>query len=183
MTSTKGMYLSLLVIIARAARVSPVPPSVASPSQPRRPFSMGGFHQIEAPRLGRPDATPPPPPPSVVASHYQVPEPMVNGFKPILGPRIPIQRRRLPESLDYGTDIITIYDVKPKKEAGDSLLRTVSSSYQVRREEKKDAKKPGRVYDDVIYDLPAEPASRDSKPAESRRSEKHDRLKGWRRIA
>lgn len=144
---------------------------------------MAGFHQVEAPRLGRPGATPPPPPP--VVERYQVPEPTVNGFKPILGPRIPIQRRRQPASLDYGTDIITIYDVNPKKlhkVNNDTMIRTVSSSFQVKRED--DEKKAGRVFDDVIYDLPVD--TQDFKPQESSvysKKVKHDRLSGWRKIA
>ena len=147
---------------------------------------MSGFHQVEAPRLAPHGATQPPPPPLPRVSHYQVPEVNVNGFKPILGPRVPIQRRRQPASLDYGTDIITIYDVKPKKGSrSDSVTRTVSSSYQVRREDKNEEKKPGRVYDDVIYDLPVD--ARDFKSEESRQplvqTVKRDRMNGWRRIA
>lgn len=144
---------------------------------------MAGFHEVQAPHLGRPGATPPPPPPLV--PRYQVPEPTVNGFKPILGPRIPIQRRRQPASLDYGTDIITIYDVNPKKlhkVNNDTLIRTVSSSFQVKREDKE--KKAGRVFDDVIYDLPVD--TQDFKPQESNvytKAVKHDRLSGWRKIA
>lgn len=144
---------------------------------------MAGFHEVRAPQLGRPGATPPPPPP--VVPRYEVPEVNVNGFKPILGPRIPIQRRRQPESLDYGTDIITIYDVKPK--GNDTMLRTVSSSLQVKREDP-DEKRAGRVYEDVIYDLPVE--TQDFRPEESshelkaeKQQQPHDRLKGWRRIA
>lgn len=89
--------------------------------------------------------------------------------------------------MDYGTDIITIYDVKPNKVHkvnNDTLLRTVSSSFQVNREDSGDVKKEGRVYDDVIYDLPVE--TQDFKPQESSvlpKHVKHDRLSGWRKIA
>lgn len=169
----------------------------SSPSQsqqnPRRVFSNAGFHQVAAPNLSRPGATSPAPLPHVV--RYQAPEATNNGFKPILGPRIPIQRRRQPESLDYGSDIITIYDVKPNnnnnfKVNNDSLIRTVSSSFQVRREDNENEKKKGRVFDDVIYDLPSEENNSDFKSQETtiilkpdQPSKPNNRLNGWRKIS
>jgi len=122
-----------------------------STSRPYRAFSHAGIHEIEAPKLGRPGATPPPPPPVV---RHHVPEIPSNGFKPFYGTRRP-ERRQPPRSLDYGTDIITIYDLDRQKNHrvnNDTWVRTVSSSLQVQNDAKPEVNSRGRVYDDVIYD-------------------------------
>ena len=145
--------------------------SQPTPSRPyRRAFSNAGIHEVEAPKLGRPDSTPPPPPP-VVRQH--IPEVRSNGFKPFYTTRRPANSRRrttvTPKSLDYGTDIITIYDLDKSKNHqinNNTWVRTVGSTLQVKPDNAKPQTTRGRVYDDVIYDYAA--SSGDSfKPQET----------------
>jgi len=126
----------------------------SSPPPPRRVWSNAGIHEVAPPNLGRPGTTPPPPP--VIRYHpVEIPS---SGFRPILSTtKRPSVRRRQPEPLDYGTDIITIYDLDKNRRVSlnnDTFLRTVSSSLQVQNGDK-NGNKPvrGRVYDDVIYDI------------------------------
>jgi hypothetical protein len=152
---------------------SPSSSSSSSPSQPSRPyrrsFSHAGIHEVEAPNLGRADSTPPPPPRVV---RQDIPEPRTSGFKPIYTTRRPGNSRRRqtpPPSLDYGTDIITIYDLDKSRNHqvnNNTWVRTVGSSLQVKADDAKPQMTRGRVYDDVIYDYAA--SSGDSfKPQET----------------
>jgi len=135
-------------------------------------FSNSGFHQVEAPKLGRPGQTPPPAPRAIIYPPERE-EMTASGFRPIYPNQKPVQRTPV-ASLDYGTDIITIYDL-PKQSGQhlnkDTLLKTVSSSINVKPESKKRPK--GRVYDDIIYDLPAGDSF---KPSSS------DHISTWKKI-
>lgn len=123
-----------------------------------RLFPGSGIHQVEAPNLGPPAGSKPPPPEFSVRRILIDPVTRApSGFRPILTRR-PVVRRKEPENLDYGTDIITIDDINKqnsdkRRSTSDSFTRTVSSTLQVNTNRTHNR---GRVFDDIIYDYPAD---------------------------
>jgi len=138
----------------------------------RRPYSKLGFHEIEPPKLAdaRPAHIPAPTPdlPRPKIEHPAFTQPRnTDGFKPMTSQ--PKPRQTPPEPLDYGTDIITIYDVDKMKNKQqpldpDTFLKSVTSTLQVKANPKVQR---GKVFDDVIYDYPGE--DQDFKPTASER--------------
>lgn len=122
-----------------------------------RLFPGSGIHQVEAPNLAPAGSKPPPPEFSVRRILVDPVTRPPSGFRPILTRR-PVVRRKEPENLDYGTDIITIDDIRKqgsdrRKSTTDTFTRTVSSTLQVNTNRTHNR---GRVFDDVIYDYPAD---------------------------
>lgn len=121
---------------------------------------QSGFRQVDAPRMAdlRPAHIPPaevspPPKPGDLhpafrdESKYQ--GVTKSGFIPMEPgkPKLTSGPVRT-EPLDYGTDIITIYDVNKNQKSEGSNLKVVGSTLKVKGEEAQ----RGKVFDDVIYD-------------------------------
>ena len=154
------------------SQASSLPTPINTARTPK--FSNAGIHQVPAPNLARPGATPPPPPPQLLLRRYQESEIPSSGFKPIIPTARPSRTSRRGNSRATGetleTDIITIDNIdkyKPKltssSKPGDSFLRSVSSTLQVKRTDE-NTNKRGKVFDEVIY----EDHGDQFKPSESR---------------
>lgn len=156
--------------------------TVASPSSPvnlpsrTSRFSNAGIHQVPAPNLARPGATPPPPPPQLLLRRYQQSEIPSSGFKPIAPTTRPSRTSRRGNTRNEETDVITLENIdkytspsssssssSSNKPRGQSFLRSVSSTLQVKRTDDNNNKR-GKVFDDIIY----EDHGDQFKPSESR---------------
>lgn len=126
-----------------------------------RLFPGSGIHEVEPPNLGPPPGSKPTPPEFTVRRVLVDPVTRApSGFRPILTRRPVVSRRKEPEPLDYGTDIITIHDINRqnsdrRKSNPDTFTRTVSSTLQVKNNNQSTSNR-GRVFDDVIYDYPGD---------------------------